>query len=748
MTRAITRISLCLLFACAFVLGIKQLREPDFWWMLRTGEWILENGKVPDKDVFSYTFEGVSWINVKWGFEVLLAILAKGGVALTLLLQSLVNVLLVWVIYRTVKLTTKNQFNLPVFVFTGLVLLFGTEFRMNGRPEMISHLFTAVFLLYFLQYLKAPSGRIYLLALFQVIWANMHEAYGTGMVMMLAFTGATAFAHVIGRKTLNKQDWIRLVLVTIMVIIAPAIHPYGVKMIWHPYEIFTQVGENKFTTELAGIDSPLYWEKEAYLYLICTGIVLLYLFIGVRKAKDILLVPLEKSSVGYLVLLALFFYLGLTAYRNIPFFLIVAMPFLYEAFAQLQSWLVRRVKWLGTVQKIHIGEWKVLLLVTAFYVAIVSDFYYEKIDNGRDAYGLKVNPYFHPIGATDAIPQDKRDKHNFSDFLVSNYPLWKLQPVFKTYIDLRDLDIFTAEFTTRLGALALEPDSMRAELHRYDIQYALLTRANFSNLHNFFYHEPGWRLHYVDAVAAVFLLDTISSTASSFSEVKEMESPGLAYGISKLFNPFYTGDFDALDKEVVAASYFMSVGDMKKAESELQKAAKKDILYYKTLAAVYYQQALADTSAARMTSLQKAEETYQAAQRMDKNDDEIWLGLGLLNMEKGNMEFATNYLKRAVKINPANKDAWFNLAQVENMFMRQDVNNQLTHLKRQAEYMGKAYDLDRNNIMLRFYYGVLLCQLDECEKGTGLLEDLLQHPAIGKEDREIAKTHYDRCMNK
>ena len=53
----------CILAGIA--LSLKAIREPDLWWMYRTGEWMLENGQVTKTDPFSYTFAGVYWINVK-----------------------------------------------------------------------------------------------------------------------------------------------------------------------------------------------------------------------------------------------------------------------------------------------------------------------------------------------------------------------------------------------------------------------------------------------------------------------------------------------------------------------------------------------------------------------------------------------------------------------------------------------------------------------------------------------------------
>ena len=73
------RLCWLVLLLTAFVLGIKQLREPDIWWQLRTGEWIVQHGKVMDKDIFSYTYDGVPWKNVKWGTEVIYYGLYKLG---------------------------------------------------------------------------------------------------------------------------------------------------------------------------------------------------------------------------------------------------------------------------------------------------------------------------------------------------------------------------------------------------------------------------------------------------------------------------------------------------------------------------------------------------------------------------------------------------------------------------------------------------------------------------------------------
>ncbi|MCH8903883.1 MAG: cytochrome C biosynthesis protein, partial [Bacteroidetes bacterium] len=80
---------LCILVG--IILCLKNLREPDIWWMLTTGDWMLENSKVIKEDVFSFTFAGTPWINVKWAFEILISLLNRlGGPEFLMTLQALV----------------------------------------------------------------------------------------------------------------------------------------------------------------------------------------------------------------------------------------------------------------------------------------------------------------------------------------------------------------------------------------------------------------------------------------------------------------------------------------------------------------------------------------------------------------------------------------------------------------------------------------------------------------------------------
>src|SRR4051794_12516768 len=75
--------------AAGSVLACQELRDPDVWWHLRSGQWILENRRLPTLDPFTFASADREWIDLHWGFQVPLALAHRlGGVAGMILLAS------------------------------------------------------------------------------------------------------------------------------------------------------------------------------------------------------------------------------------------------------------------------------------------------------------------------------------------------------------------------------------------------------------------------------------------------------------------------------------------------------------------------------------------------------------------------------------------------------------------------------------------------------------------------------------
>src|SRR2546423_424540 len=60
------------LFWCTTGVGW-LLTDSDTGWHIRTGEWILENSRVPTADIFSFTRAGKPWFAWEWLSDVLMA---------------------------------------------------------------------------------------------------------------------------------------------------------------------------------------------------------------------------------------------------------------------------------------------------------------------------------------------------------------------------------------------------------------------------------------------------------------------------------------------------------------------------------------------------------------------------------------------------------------------------------------------------------------------------------------------------
>ncbi len=80
-------------FAAILLFGLlamtaRPATDPDLWWHLRTGQWIVETGHVPHSDPFSFTRAGHAWVSHEWLSEVVFYELWKHGGAAALIVFS------------------------------------------------------------------------------------------------------------------------------------------------------------------------------------------------------------------------------------------------------------------------------------------------------------------------------------------------------------------------------------------------------------------------------------------------------------------------------------------------------------------------------------------------------------------------------------------------------------------------------------------------------------------------------------
>jgi len=765
-----------ILILIAFVFGIKQLREPDILWQLRTGEWIIQNNKVMNTDIFSFTFNGVPWMNVKWGFELLLFWLFKfGNVAFTPVLQSIASVLLVIIFWKQFKFLyswlSGNKVISPGvgFLITAILFLVATAYRMNGRPEMTSHVLAAFFLLILFNYWIKPSNWVFILVPLEMVWSNMHEAYGTGEVIILVMLSASWLEYFYKRKA-NLAVPLKLTLTAVLAIAATALGPYGFKMILHPLDIFNQVSENKFTTELFSFTTREYWQKEAWLNIFFFILSVFGLFLPYKKLGELhantelkwYKRPFYSFGLGYIILLILFFYLSLTAYRNIIFFILVSAPVTASTISFLLGYFKSKIARFSKPYFIT-GIYSILLIISIlFYLSIPSNWYYAKAENQNNHYGLRIDPLMNPIGAAQYLKDNHISGTCFSDFLISNYLLWELRPDFKTFIDLRDLDVFPASFFKDFALITKFPQKLDQVDSLYHFNYAVLYRNNFQNIHSYFYNNKNWVMVYADPVSIVFLKRNLENS-SLILKSKNMypdndiftppveKSPSKIAGIfTNIFWPGAEINYNLnTDYNLIAASYYLSVGNselaLKRSKIALDKNTAGSSAF---MGDIYLYKYNNDTVASKKAyELAQAENFYTQANDKDKKNVKAIIGLARVEMMKNDFEGALSYIKKSIKLDPSIKDVYILLANCLNRLTPDTKEKQDEFSRLRIEAMEKAFSLDPNDLTLKFYLGLNYGHTGDCDKAVDYLKQTMNYPGIPPQDLKEARKILLQCGN-
>ena len=176
-----------LLLTLPYVIPVLQATrpviDPDIWWHLRTGEWIVEHGAVPRVDSFSTYGMGKPWVAYSWLFEVVVyglyrALGLVGIVTYTVLLSLLIALAL----HRLVR-----RFALP-FVAEILILscgLVGMMILFSPRPWLLTVLFFVIEMDIILMVRGSGDTRVlWVLPPLFIVWANVHIQFSYGLLLL------------------------------------------------------------------------------------------------------------------------------------------------------------------------------------------------------------------------------------------------------------------------------------------------------------------------------------------------------------------------------------------------------------------------------------------------------------------------------------------------------------------------------------------------------------------------------------
>jgi hypothetical protein len=227
-----------------WAVGLRRLEDNSFLWHLRTGQWILDHGRVPRGDLYSYTVPGHAWVAQSWLAEVVYAgvdraVGAQGVRLLTALMGACVGL----AAYRLAHRICGRR-----IVAAGLCVpaLACSATTWVSRPLLFG-LCALVALVWIVEVPSSWMGRRAVVSVPVVmwLWANVHGTFVLGLVYL--------GLHLAGSWVDGRPPWRgrerALVWAGTAGFAVCFVNPYGWRLVWFPFallgrgEILSHIGE-------------------------------------------------------------------------------------------------------------------------------------------------------------------------------------------------------------------------------------------------------------------------------------------------------------------------------------------------------------------------------------------------------------------------------------------------------------------------------------------------------------------------
>jgi hypothetical protein len=122
----------------AYLTMAQRMADPDQFWHIATGRWIVQNGTIPTHDVFSWwaTANNREWVAQEWLFGILVyGAYWLGGFTAVYWFASILEGMTVFVVYALVR--ARRVAPLWALLVT-IASMFGTIFFTAARPQMLT----------------------------------------------------------------------------------------------------------------------------------------------------------------------------------------------------------------------------------------------------------------------------------------------------------------------------------------------------------------------------------------------------------------------------------------------------------------------------------------------------------------------------------------------------------------------------------------------------------------------------------
>ncbi len=456
------------LYLVVLLNGGQLLNDPDSYWHVVVGNWIVAHHAFPTHDPFSFTFAGSPWIAKEWLSQVLYAgAHAVAGWPGMVMLAALGVALAFALLTRFLLAELRPPYAL--LLVAGAFLLAAPH--VVARPHALAFPVMVAWvagLVRAADQKRAPS--LWLLPL-MVLWANLHGGFTFG-IMMVGALGLDAIVSATPAERMRTAlRWIGFGLLSLA---AGCITPYG----WQSILMTVRILDLGSALSIIGEWKPANFSHFGGLEAV------LLIGLGAILWRGVTLPP-----VRIIILLGLV-HMALSAARNAEVFGLIAPLILARPLAS-QIAYIRAEPWKAAGPRLFAGAVAMMIAVLVpASLALSAAFHYAPDSRITPAAAVAALNKAH-VGPV------------FNDYNFGGYLVYEGIP---TFIDGRT-ELFGTAFVDRYYNAITLSDLADFErlLKQYDIQATLLAPDDAAVA--YLDRMPGWHRLYADNIAVVHVRD-------------------------------------------------------------------------------------------------------------------------------------------------------------------------------------------------------------------------------------------------
>src|ERR1051326_4392444 len=168
------------IFLYLFLFASRPINDSDFWFHLKTGQYVFSTHSIPRTELFSFTYRGIPWVAHGWLSGVFFyAVWTTVGPKLLTFIFALLAALAFWITFKRAK-------SHPLFAAVAVLIGIWTAMPNLGvRPRVFSMLFVSIFLAVLDRFARGIKEHwVWLLVPIMVLWANLHGGFLLGLALI------------------------------------------------------------------------------------------------------------------------------------------------------------------------------------------------------------------------------------------------------------------------------------------------------------------------------------------------------------------------------------------------------------------------------------------------------------------------------------------------------------------------------------------------------------------------------------